>query len=109
MADPDQDDASEPSPFPPGTLVCLTKPNTEHPRRGATGEVVAAHWFEPVYQLRRGAVEKILVRPGRWLLFVRVRKATWADWRERGLSDETYGVYAGEVEALSGGRSGGDG
>lgn len=68
----------------------LARPdNPEHPRAGQVGEVVAADSYPA--DTRRG-------RAARILLWVRFRKATWDDWRDRRLIDETYGLFDHEVE-----------
>jgi hypothetical protein len=76
-----------------GMRVRLVKPdNAAHPREGEVVEVVEFKEYpeDPGYP-KRG-------RPARTLLWVRFRKASWADWDERRMTDETFGLFDHEVE-----------
>jgi hypothetical protein len=76
-----------------GMRVRLVKPdNAKHPRKGGVGEVVDLK----EYPADPGWPDK--GRPARTLLWVRYRKASWADWRERKMTDETFGLFDHEVE-----------
>jgi hypothetical protein len=84
------------SPWHIGMRVRLVKPdNAAHPRKGDVGEVVEFKEYpaDPEYP-KRG-------RPVRTLLWVRYRKASWADWVEKRLIDETYGHFDHEIEPVA--------
>jgi hypothetical protein len=76
-----------------GMRVRLVKPdNAAHPRKGGVGEVVEFKDYpaDPEYP-KRG-------RPARTLLWTRFRRAGWDDWRDRRMTDETFGLFDHEVE-----------
>jgi hypothetical protein len=76
-----------------GMHVRLVKPdNANHPRKGEVGEVVS---LKP-YPADPGWPKK--GEPARTLLWTRFRRAGWDDWRERKMSDETFGLFDHEVE-----------